>query len=641
MTKTQILIVEDEGLVAKDVQAMLRRLGYHVPVTAGTGEQAIEAARQNQPNLVLMDIQLRGKMDGVEAAAIITSEQDIPMLYLTANSDEATFLRAKGTDPFGFLVKPYEERSLQAGIEMALYKHQSEKVTKEREQWLATTLGSIADAVIATDASGRVTFVNPAAEQLSGWSREASLGLAYHDVFAVENFGGADAFDDLVAKALNSGSAIASRQQAILRRKDGVKTEIEHSVAPLRHGPKEQVSGCVIVFSDVSDRMELEEKLRQAQKLDAIGKLAGGIAHDFNNAITAIIGYAEMILRDAGSVGPLHKHAKQIVRAAEHSARLTHQLLAFSRKQLLQPRCLDLSREVSEIEGMVRRLIGENIRLELHSQNGLWNALADPGQIHQVVLNMAINARDAMPAGGTLTIRLENASLSAEEAARIPEGRPGEFARLSIADTGIGMTPEILKRIFEPFFTTKEPGKGTGLGLATCYGIVRQTRGLIGVESTPGAGSTFSIYLPRADAPVAAAEAPVDATPAGSGTILLVEDEEILRSLGVQILESFGYSVASAADGREAMEKIENWEGPLDLVITDLVMPRVGGRELVEWLSSNRPEVRVLLMSGYTDDEIIRTAIEGSQVPYLQKPFTPTVLARKVHEILESAACAA
>jgi two-component system, cell cycle sensor histidine kinase and response regulator CckA len=637
MTKTHILIVEDEGLIAKDLQGILRRLGYHVPMTVGTGEQAVASARENRPDLILMDIQLRGEMDGVEAAASITAERDVPILYLTANSDEATFLRAKGTDPFGFLVKPYEERSLQAGIEMALYKHAAERQTKEREQWLSTTLGSIADAVITTDSADRITFLNIAAERLLGWAREDAQGVNCAEILGLEGI--TDFPPSQVSPSATEVNRDPARRLASVKRRDGSPIEVEFSVAPLRRGPDREIHGHVIVLSDVSERRQLEEKLRHAQKMDAIGKLAGGIAHDFNNAITAIIGYAELILGDNPSDRPQSNHARQIVRAAEHSARLTHQLLAFSRKQVLQPRSISLEQQVLEIEGMVRRLIGADVTLQTSIPRGLWNILADPGQIHQVILNMSINARDAMPQGGTLMISVRNITVTSAEALRIPEGRPGEFVLLQIADTGTGMTPEVQAHIFEPFFTTKEPGKGTGLGLATCYGIVRQTSGMISVASEVGKGTTFSIYLPKAaaDEGASSAKPSSDNAPRGRETILIVEDEEILRELAIQVLEGFGYKILSAADGVEATEILNGAMGStIDLVVTDLVMPRMSGRDLITWMGERFSHVRVLFMSGYTDDEIIRSAVCGAEVQYLQKPFTPKTLAQKVRETLDS-----
>ncbi len=638
MEKIQILVVEDEGIIAKDLQSMLRKLGYDVPVTVGTGEKAILTAGANQPDLILMDINLRGAIDGVEAATTISAQQDVPIVYLTANSDEATMQRAKVTDPFGFLIKPFEERALHAGIEMALYKHRSERQNREREQWLSTTLKSIADAVITTDREGRITFLNAAAETISGWTTSDAVRRPYAEVFHVIDEATRAVAEDHVAASLSEGTTGTFGKQALLIRRDGSETYIEHSIAPIRQGVDDRIHGCVIAFSDVSERKLLEDQLRQVQKMDAIGKLAGGIAHDFNNAITAILGYAEMILLHVGDVDALCKDAKQIVRAAEHSARLTHQLLAFSRKQVLQPRCINLGDEICGMEGMVRRLIGADIDFATEIAADLWHTTADAGQIQQVVLNMAVNARDAMPDGGQLKITLGNATVTAADALRIPDSYPGEFVLLTVSDTGSGMSRDVMKRIFEPFFTTKEPGKGTGLGLATCYGIVKQTSGMVSVASELGVGTTFSIYLPRAVDSKPAALRPFggDEFPTGTETILVVEDEEILRELAVQVLEGLGYRIVTAEDGAQAIAILRGgMANDIQLIVTDLVMPRMGGRELAAWISRDFGQMRVVFMSGYTDDEILRHAVADAEVEYLQKPFTPKALAQKIREVLD------
>ncbi len=636
MKKTQILIVEDEGLIAKDLQAMLKRLGYDVPVTVGTGELAIQTAAQNQPDLILMDIQLRGNMDGVEAAETIQANQKIPIVFLTANSDEPTFQRAKITDPFGFLIKPFEERGLHAGIEMALYKHQSEKRTHERERWLSTTLRSIADGVITTDENGVVTFLNDVAERLLGWTPGECAGRHYSEIIFLLDEATRQAPEDFIAGALKEGRSRSNTNSTLLLTRSGANIHIEHSAAPIRYS-EESVAGCVIVLRDVSEHRKLESELRQSQKMDAIGKLAGSIAHDFNNAITAVMGYSSLILARLPDADPLRGDAEQILRAGEHSARLTRQLLAFSRKQILQPVALNLGVSLREMHGLLRRLIRENISLNLSVPDGLWMIKADPGHLEQLVFNMAINARDAMPHGGTLTIALRNVIVSAETSAKISGSRPGEFVELQISDTGTGMSPEILEQIFEPFFTTKAADKGTGLGLSTCQTIVKRAEGFITVSSMPGAGTTFSIYFPHLQEAAVARPEPAEVSPRRqrNETILLVDDDEPLRKMAIRVLEGAGCTVLEADDGEVALEVFNKCNAKVDLVITDMVMPQMGGRELVERIRSAGSEVKVLFMSGYTDDELLCHAVVGSQVDFLQKPFNPDVLLRTVAKILE------
>ncbi len=639
MKKTQILIVEDEGIIAKDLQSMLRRLGYEVPVTVGTGEKAIQTAAANQPDLILMDINLRGGIDGVQAAATISAQHDVPIVYLTANSDEATMQRAKVTDPFGFMIKPFEERALHAGIEMALYKHKAEKRTREREQWLATTLRSIADAVVTTDAEGQVTFLNAMAETLSGWTQEQSYGRPYSEVFSIIDETTRKPPSEVAGAVLTQGLTLSHVNHSLLLSRDGSERHIEYSVAPIRQD-NHQVTGCVIVFSDASKRRQLEAELRQSQKMEAIGKLAGSIAHDFNNAITAVMGYSSLILSRLPVGSSLHDDAGQILRAAEHSARLTRQLLAFSRKQVLHPVCLDLGVAVREMQGLLRRLIHENIALTITAEEPLWGIKADPGNIEQLVLNMAVNARDAMPDGGQLHISLTKVNLSSEAATAMRGARVGEFVCLKVADTGTGMSQELIEHIFEPFFTTKGMDKGTGLGLSTCEGIVRQTEGFISVASEVGAGTVFSIYFPRSTAPLLAEpttdmESPV--SQGGSGTILLVEDEEAVRMLAARVLEELGYTVLEAGDGHAALKLLSERKVGVDLIITDMVMPELSGRELIERISAVNGVPKVLYMSGYTDDDLIRDGVFEEEIAFLQKPFTPDILARKVRETMNPA----
>jgi len=637
MNKSQILIVEDEVIVAKDLQAMLRRLGYDVPVTVGTGDLAVQTALKNRPDLILMDIQLRGAMDGVQTASIIEAQQDVPIVYLTANSDGPTLQRAKETVPYGFLVKPFEERAIQAGIEMALYKHQSEKRSQEREQWLSTTLTSIADAVITTDEKGITTFVNRTAEEILGRPLREILDRHYSEYFCLLDQVTQNSPPDLVAEALTKGfSRVSEGHKLLVTGHDGEKP-IALSTAPIRYNG-DRIGGCVIVFRDVSLQMKLEDELRQSQKMEAIGKLAGSIAHDFNNAITAVMGYSSLLISRLPEGNVLRDDAGHILRAAEYSARLTRQLLAFSRKQIIQPIGVNLSDAVQEMQGVLRRLIREDIQMAFAiGEKGCW-IKADPGHLEQLVFNMSINASDAMPDGGALKISVTTCTLTVEDARAMRDGRRGDFVVLQIADTGVGMPPAVLKRIFEPFFTTKGPDKGTGLGLSTCQSIVQRANGFIDVSSIVGAGTRFSIYFPKIES---AAVAAGDDAGAGDGIfggcerILLVEDEEAVRMLASSVLEEAGYSVVEAENGLDALAALEKPDGSVDLIITDMVMPRLGGRDLVQQVVNHGQDVCVLFMSGYTDDDVLRDAVFDSEVEFLQKPFTPNLLLRKVAEVLE------
>ncbi|MBI2840707.1 MAG: PAS domain S-box protein [Acidobacteria bacterium] len=380
-----------------------------------------------------------------------------------------------------------------------------------------------------------------------------------------------------------------------------------------------------------------EEQLRHSQKMEAVGRLAGGIAHDFNNLLTAISGYSELILIRMPASDPLRRQVEEIRKAGERAASLTRQLLAFSRKQVLQPRVLDLNAVVIEMDKMLRRLIGEDVLLSTILQDGLGRVKADPSQLEQVIVNLAVNARDAMPRGGRLVIQTANIHSRDVQPAEVPELRPGEYVMLAISDNGVGMEPDVLGRMFEPFFTTKEKGKGTGLGLSTVYGIVRQSDGYISVSSAPGLGTTFKIYLPyvaeAADVP-AGGGTEVQRT-RGTETILLVEDEDVVRRMTREILEGEGYKVLEAADGQEALLICEKYEGPIQLLLTDVVMPGLNGHELAEALSESRPGIPVLYMSGHTGDTIIGKGARIRRSAFLQKPFVPHALAHHVRQLLD------
>ncbi|MBI3098598.1 MAG: response regulator [Planctomycetes bacterium] len=390
----------------------------------------------------------------------------------------------------------------------------------------------------------------------------------------------------------------------------------------------------------MNSEVSLQEQLRQSQKMEAIGQLAGGVAHDFNNLLTVILGHSDLLLRRLKEGDPAHRGTLEIRKAAVQAAALTQQLLAFSRRQVLQPRILDLNAVLSDMESMLRRLIAEDVDLVTILSPRLGRVMADPGQVQQVILNLAVNARDAMPRGGRLTLETSDAALDEEYARAHPGASPGEYVMLAVSDTGTGMDEATRARIFEPFFTTKEQGRGTGLGLATVYGVVKQTGGTIWVYSEPGKGSTFKIYLPRLLAegdpgPAAPEASRVD--PRGSETVLLVEDSGPVRQFAREALVELGYRVIEAPDGAAALVRAES-SGPIHLLLTDVVMPGMSGRELADRLVALRPGVRVLYTSGYTDRTIVSQGVLDPGMAFIQKPYTPDLLGRKIREVLDAPA---
>ena len=408
-------------------------------------------------------------------------------------------------------------------------------------------------------------------------------------------------------------------------------------VEPLRDSSG-GVQGAICMALDVTDRKQLEEQFRQAQKMEAVGRLAGGIAHDFNNLLMVIQGYADLLADRLPAEEPLHRNAVQIQTAAQRAAGLTQQLLAFSRKQILAPKVLNIHSVVADMEKMLQRLIGEDIELETSSRADLWLVKADRSQIEQVVMNLAVNARDAMPKGGRLMIETANVEFDATVSHAPAVVAPGKYVMLAVTDNGCGMDAKTKAHIFEPFFTTKEKGKGTGLGLATVYGVVKQSGGYVWVYSEPGHGTTFKVYLPRIEEEVSAAprdkSTKGDSLPKGSEVVLLVEDEAGVRELAREYLEMSGYTVLVAQDGHTAIELATMHHGTIHLLMTDMVMPGIGGRELAERVVAIRPEIRILYMSGYTEQAFVQEGVLGTDAPLLQKPFTLATLTKKLREIL-------
>ncbi len=766
---TKILVVEDENIVAKDIQNTLKALGYTVTAVVASGEEAIQKAGETQPDLVLMDIMLKGYQDGVEAARQIFARFNIPVVYLTAYTDETTLQRAKITEPYGYILKPFEERELHIAIEMAIYKHKMAKKLKEREHWLATILRSINDAVIVTDDKSLITFMNPVAETLTGWKLKDALGTNLAEVFKI------------VSPENRTAAQPASRNgdaanYSLLIASDGREIPIDDSAAPIRD-ENGNLTGAVLVFRDISSRQQAEaelhrrfvqlqhseeryralyddnpamyftvdisgkilsvnqfgadqlgykveelvgqsvlevfyeedkstaqqnlaawlqnpeqiapcelrkvrkdgtllwvkelprvvrdsdgrqvvlivceditkskemeealrqreEQLRQAHKMEAIGRLAGGVAHDFNNMLTAIIGTAEMTMLELNRDHPVRKELKGIKQTADRAANLARQLLTFARRQIIAPSLLNLNDVLLNLDKLLHRLAGEGVELAISTAPDLGFVKVDSGQIEQMIINLAINARDTMPHGGKLTIETANVTLDEAHARQHPEVAPGEYVMLLVRDTGAGMTEEVKKHLFEPFFSAEDTGKGTGLGLATAYGVVKQNHGHILVDSAPGQGTAFRIYLPRlADAGIVPEYDQSHVPSPGTETVLLVEDEPGVREVAARLLRERGYHVLVAANGDEAVQMAKaHAKDKIHLLITDVVMPRLSGKMVADQLKALQPDMKVLFISGYADNTIIRPGNEDTSLAFLQKPFSPALLAHKIREMLD------
>jgi PAS domain S-box-containing protein len=483
----KILVVEDEIIIAKEIQSSLKAVGYPSSFIAQSGEEAIKKAIEIRPDLILMDIMLKGHIDGIQAAEHIREIFDVSIIYLTAYSDDKTLERAKKTEPSGYILKPFVESELRTTIKMALYKHEMDKKLKEREQWYLTVLRSIVDAVITTDEKGMITFMNPIAEALTGWTYEDALGKHVSEVYVISN--------KVLDEPLDREDMIRSLiHDKLLKVKDGTTIPIHDSESPIRDH-RGNIIGTLTVFQDITDRKKLEQQLIQAQKMEAIGQLAGGIAHDFNNILTAIIGYGKL-LEEMRQEDPSNIYVTQILNSAQKAAKLTQGLLTFSRKQIINLAPVNLNEIIKGIENLLYRLIGEDIKLSIVLSEEDLTIIADALQIEQILMNLVTNARDAMPVGGGLTIKTEHVRFDSEFLRKHGYGKTGSYALISVEDTGQGMDEKTKTKIFEPFFTTKEVGKGTGLGLSMVYGIVQQHNGDILVHSTPGKGTAFRLYFP-------------------------------------------------------------------------------------------------------------------------------------------------
>ncbi len=510
-------------------------------------------------------------------------------------------------------------------------RRKAEAALRESEERYRTLVEGVRDIIFALSPEGTIASLNPAFETITGLRREEWVGQPFERLVHPEDLPLAL---ELLGRVVRGELRPAS--QFRVRTAKGDYRVGEFSATPQLH--EGRLVGILGIGRDVTERVQLEQQLRQAQKMEAVGRLAGGIAHDFNNILTAITGYADLLLEDLGATDPRRQDADEIHKAADRAAGLTRQLLAFSRQQVLQPTVLEVNKLVSDLEKMLRRLLGEDVELGTRLAPTTGRVKADPGQLEQVIMNLAVNARDAMPNGGKLTLETGNVDLDGAYAADHYPARAGPFVMLAVSDTGIGMSEETQVHMFEPFFTTKEKGKGTGLGLATVYGIIKQSGGFIWVYSEVGHGTTFKLYLPRVEELAERASQPAQA-PAraarGTETVLVVEDEAPVRSVARQVLERHGYTVLEAPSAEAALDIVARYSGTIHLLLTDVVMPGLNGRELANRLAGLRPDAKVIFMSGYTDDAVTRHGVLEPGSAYVQKPFTPDAIARKVREVLD------
>jgi two-component system, cell cycle sensor histidine kinase and response regulator CckA len=593
-------------------------------------QPALDRLSRAGVDVVLLDLGLPDS-EGLETfhRAHRESPQE-PIIVISGLDDESVALEAVRSGAQDYLVKGRIEGALLARvIRYAIERKVAEQALSDSAARWRAIMDNVSDGISVLNADGVVLEVNRSMSAILGLPPDRMVGRHIEEFAAPgEKALTAQRFGEAVQRG---GGDVHGAQ---LMGADGKVAVVDFSIGVV------DLQGQRLVLSigrDVTQQRSLEQQLRQAQKMEAVGRLAGGVAHDFNNLLTAIFGYADLMSDELPEGGRSRQDLTEIRKAAMQAASLTRQLLAFSRQQVMQPVVLDLNDLLQDIEKMLGRLIGEDVKLRLKLGAALGPVRADPGQLQQVVMNLVVNARDAMPKGGVLILETADAELTEQYADMHQQVVPGRYVMLAVSDTGIGMDAKTRAHIFEPFYTTKEKGRGTGLGLSTVYGIVQQSDGYIWVYSEPGAGTTVKIYLPRVDAPVEGLGTAREATLlTGTETILIAEDDATLRPLVKGLLERQGYRVLEAANSDEALAIAIDHVSPIHLLITDVVMPGASGRELARRLSHIRPGTRVLYVSGYTDDAIVHHGMLEPGLAFLQKPFTPTALARKVREVLDA-----
>ena len=634
----RMLLVEDSEDDAELLAHELRRAGFALEFERVENAAGLEAALDRATwDIIIGDNSMPG-FSGTEALSLVRARGlDIPFIFVSGTMGEDLAARALEAGAGDALTKgnlrrlvPVIRRELREFGERSA-RRETEAALRASEASYSALVERAPLGIYRSTPTGRFLSANAALARMLGYdSPEHLLTLDMaRDVYAdpeerrrlVEQ----DTYTDRVYDEL----------EATWKRKDGARIRVQLSVRASRDKDG-RVEFYEAFVRDITTQRQLEAQLAQAQKMEAIGRLAGGVAHDFNNLLTVILSYSDLLLEDLPAGSADRDDVTQIRKAAQGASELTRQLLAFSRQQVLQPKVVDLNTAVSGIERLLARVLREDIKLRCALAPDAGTIRVDPGQLEQVLMNLAVNARDAMPQGGLLTIETANVDLDAEYLQAHAMAKPGRYVMLAVTDTGVGMDAATQARIFEPFFTTKEVGKGTGLGLATVQGIVQQSGGFIWVYSEPDHGTVFKIYLPLVDEPVSQTERATAEDTRGTETVLVAEDVTAVRAVTREMLRRYGYTVLEAADGATALEVAANFKEPIHLLLTDVVMPDLNGRDLAARLQAARADLKVLFMSGYTDDAVVRHGILQQGIAYLQKPFTPESLARKVRTVLDA-----
>jgi PAS domain S-box-containing protein len=776
MSNTKILVVEDNRIVAEDIKNNLVEMGYGVSAIATSGQKALDAVKTEIPDIAIMDIRLGKGLNGIETATQLWKKYNIPIIYLTAHADAETISRAKVTEPYAYLIKPFDVEELQSAVEIAIYKHKMERRVRESEQWLLTTLKSIGDGVIATDWQARVKFMNPVAERMTGWSQAEATDRPLNEVFHIVNEYSREKFEDPAKTVINTGQSIGLANHPILISRDGTEIPIKDSGAPIVLNNGESI-GVVLVFQDdtearaaekkllrnkerlylamesaneglwewdvvhntmvlddlcfqmlgylpdeVSDshlqwwidhifpddipglrkiladiidgdedlftidyrvvdkkgeckwvnfrakiiqrddagkpmmvvgiqrdinerkvaeeeKQKLEKKLRQSQKMEAVGTLAGGIAHDFNNILASVIGYTELAMEDTKQTSPVYQNLNEIMVAGLRARDLVRQILVFSRHAESKQKRLSLNKLVGEAVRLMRATIPTSIEIQEEIASKPLMIYANASKIHQILVNLCTNAFHALENnGGTMKIQLDEIEYNEHVSVQFADILPGKYAMITVSDDGKGIEPQHLERIFDPYFTTKDQDKGTGLGLSIVNGIISSHKGYITVNSTPNKGSAFKVYLPIInDQADLCGPSVVQEMPTGKGECLLVvDDEPAIATVQQQNLERLGYVVEVCTSSNDALEKFVKEPAKFDMLITDMAMPKMTGDQLAQRLRAIRPGLPVILCTGFSDKIDRQKCAELNINKFLMKPVKKVNLAKAIRDAFES-----
>jgi two-component system, cell cycle sensor histidine kinase and response regulator CckA len=631
MKPARIVVVEDERIVALHLQQQLASLDYEVAAVAASGRMALDHIVRERPDVVLMDIHIQGDLDGIETASRIPADLQVPVIYLTAYSEETTLRRARATRPYGYLIKPYSERELHATIQMALERRRVESALRTSEDRFRSIVGAISEGIFIADAAtGAIIEVNPSACSMFACDAEDLIGETLNTLSSGQPPYAGDAVDARVAAAAGAPQRFDWR----CRRRTGEHFWAEMSVRVAAIGRRDMV---LAVVRDLTERKAIEEQLRQVQKIETIGQLTGGIAHDFNNLLGVIIGNLDL-LRDArGDDEEFADLSTDALDAALRGADLTRQLLAFARRQPLQPQTVELNELVDGTMRLLRRVLGENIEVFVSHEEARTSILIDRAQLESALTNLATNARDAMPRGGKLIVTTGLRSLDRDYAAMHPDVAAGPYALIEVTDTGTGMSEAVKDRIFEPFYTTKDRDRGTGLGLSMVFGFLKQSGGHVSVYSEPGVGSTFRLYLPSASGGVAMSNESVVVEPLidRDQTALVVEDDTPIRRIAVRYFRELGYHVIEARNAAEALSSLES--NVVDVMFTDVMMPGdIDGFELARQASEAWPALRVILTSGFPQTKLTEELAQN-RFKLLSKPYRRADLAQVLQDELDQA----